>query len=140
MKYLITSPPNSHIFLALQSCTSHPVSDDVGEACIHTDREVSFNKVMSGVPEVWKDETKLPHGNWCMIVKFLDGMGGEELFDHDNGFPKRNLVNTWKGSNGLYCVGFARNGLLAISNDAKNVSQDISMRKIIFEWDYNNLI
>ena len=60
----------------------------------------------------------------CLL---LIKQGGDELFDHDNGFPKRNLVNKWKGSNGLYCVGFARNGLLAISNDAKNVSQDISM-------------
>ncbi|KAF9682697.1 hypothetical protein SADUNF_Sadunf05G0135600 [Salix dunnii] len=44
-------------------------------ACIYTDREVSFNKVMSGVPRVWKHENILPHGNWCVIVKFLGWAG-----------------------------------------------------------------
>ncbi|XP_050226182.1 probable indole-3-pyruvate monooxygenase YUCCA11 [Mercurialis annua] len=51
---------------------------------------------------------------------------GESLFG-DDGMPKRNLENKWKGENGLYAIGFGRNGLLAISRDAKNIAKDIKL-------------
>lgn len=41
------------------------------------------------------------------------------------GMPKKDFPNHWKGSNGLYCVGFARRGLSGIAHDAKNVANDI---------------
>ncbi|CAL5097992.1 unnamed protein product [Urochloa decumbens] len=49
---------------------------------------------------------------------------GESLLN-DNGMPKREFPNHWKGENGLYCVGLAMKGLAGISCDAKNVAADI---------------
>ncbi|CAL4903869.1 unnamed protein product [Urochloa decumbens] len=49
---------------------------------------------------------------------------GESLLN-DNGMPKREFPNHWKGENGLYCVGLAMRGLAGISCDAKNVAADI---------------
>lgn len=53
--------------------------------------------------------------------------GGSDLFNQD-GMPKPSFPNHWKGSNGLYCVGFARRGLAGISNDALNVAKDIASK------------
>ncbi|CAK7329251.1 unnamed protein product [Dovyalis caffra] len=52
--------------------------------------------------------------------------GGEDLFDN-NGMPKPSFPDRWKGKNGLYCAGFARKGLLGISNDARNIARDINL-------------
>ncbi|KAK2975917.1 hypothetical protein RJ640_007395, partial [Escallonia rubra] len=49
---------------------------------------------------------------------------GTSLFNED-GMPKKRTPDHWKGENGLYCAGFARGGLLGISNDAKNIADDI---------------
>lgn len=49
---------------------------------------------------------------------------GNETLDED-GFPKKGFPNQWKGSNGLYCAGFARRGLAGISMDAINIADDI---------------
>ncbi|KAI3783646.1 hypothetical protein L1987_42732 [Smallanthus sonchifolius] len=45
---------------------------------------------------------------------------------NENGMPKHKSPNHWKGEHGLYCVGFASAGLFGISNDAKNIANDIS--------------
>ncbi|EEF33386.1 monooxygenase, putative [Ricinus communis] len=47
------------------------------------------------------------------------------IFNED-GMPKNRIPNHWKGENGIYCVGFARNGLPGISVDAKAVAEDIN--------------
>ncbi|XP_078170252.1 putative indole-3-pyruvate monooxygenase YUCCA10 [Carex rostrata] len=49
---------------------------------------------------------------------------GNETLDED-GFPKKGFPNQWKGSNGLYCSGFARRGLAGISMDAISIADDI---------------
>ncbi|KAF5811146.1 putative indole-3-pyruvate monooxygenase [Helianthus annuus] len=57
------------------------------------------------------------------VQKWLKDDGG--LFN-EKGMPKYKSPNHWKGENGLYCVGFASAGLFGISNDAKNIANDIS--------------
>ncbi|KAK3139493.1 hypothetical protein QOZ80_5AG0384130 [Eleusine coracana subsp. coracana] len=49
---------------------------------------------------------------------------GESLLNEE-GMPKRDFPNHWKGENGLYCVGLAMRGLAGISYDAKRVAGDI---------------
>ncbi|OIV98670.1 hypothetical protein TanjilG_23962 [Lupinus angustifolius] len=48
-----------------------------------------------------------------------------EFFSKD-GFPRNPFPNGWKGSAGLYAVGFTRTGLSGASLDAISVSHDIS--------------
>ncbi|CAL4992040.1 unnamed protein product [Urochloa decumbens] len=49
---------------------------------------------------------------------------GESMLNND-GLPKKEFPNHWKGANGLYCVGLARRGLAGIAIDAKNIANDI---------------
>ncbi|KAK3043676.1 hypothetical protein RJ639_000092 [Escallonia herrerae] len=56
------------------------------------------------------------------VQKWLKDDGG--LFNED-GMPKKSTPNHWKGENGIYCAGFSRAGLLGISNDAKNIANDV---------------
>ena len=44
---------------------------------------------------------------------------------NNDGLPKKDYPNHWKGENGLYCVGLAMKGLAGISRDAKSVVADI---------------
>ncbi|KAL6845571.1 hypothetical protein ACP4OV_025066 [Aristida adscensionis] len=46
---------------------------------------------------------------------------------NSDGFPKKGYPNHWKGENGLYCAGFARRGLAAITMDAMNIARDIAV-------------
>ncbi|KAJ0750382.1 putative indole-3-pyruvate monooxygenase [Helianthus annuus] len=57
------------------------------------------------------------------VRKWLKDDGG--LFN-EKGMLKYKSPDHWKGENGLYCVGFASAGLFGISNDAKNIANDIS--------------
>ncbi|CAM0145990.1 unnamed protein product [Urochloa decumbens] len=49
---------------------------------------------------------------------------GESMLN-DDGLPKQEFPNHWKGVNGLYCAGLAKRGLLGITMDAKNIANDI---------------
>ncbi|CAL4980196.1 unnamed protein product [Urochloa decumbens] len=49
---------------------------------------------------------------------------GESVLNND-GLPKKEFPNHWKGANGLYCAGLARRGLAGIAIDAKNIANDI---------------
>ncbi|OWM80004.1 hypothetical protein CDL15_Pgr009982 [Punica granatum] len=49
----------------------------------------------------------------------------ESEFFNKNGFPKSPFPNGWKGSKGLYAVGFTRRGLSGASWDATRIAQDI---------------
>ncbi|XXG39351.1 hypothetical protein AAC387_Pa01g0335 [Persea americana] len=46
---------------------------------------------------------------------------------NQDGMPKHDFPNHWKGKNGLYCAGFSRRGLAGLSMDAQNVANDIKM-------------
>jgi hypothetical protein len=47
----------------------------------------------------------------------------KDFFSEKDGFPKKS--NEWKGKNGLYAAGFSKRGLLGVSMDAMNISEDI---------------
>ncbi|ONK76524.1 uncharacterized protein A4U43_C03F29090 [Asparagus officinalis] len=47
-------------------------------------------------------------------------------FFSENGKPKAPYPDSWKGENGLYCVGFAGRGLLGASSDAVKVALDVA--------------
>ncbi|KAJ1276540.1 hypothetical protein BS78_05G221800 [Paspalum vaginatum] len=49
---------------------------------------------------------------------------GESMLN-DDGLPKKEFPNHWKGGNGLYCAGLAKRGLAGIATDARNISNDI---------------
>jgi indole-3-pyruvate monooxygenase len=49
---------------------------------------------------------------------------GEDMLNND-GLPKKEFPNHWKGANRLYCAGLARRGLAGIALDAKNIANDI---------------
>ncbi|KAL6909324.1 hypothetical protein ACP4OV_001605 [Aristida adscensionis] len=50
---------------------------------------------------------------------------GDELFTEE-GYPKTEFPESWKGASGLYSVGFTRRGLAGVSLDAVRVAQDIA--------------
>lgn len=52
------------------------------------------------------------------------------------GMPMKAVPNHWKGENGIYCTGFARQGLSGISNDAKKIAEDIN--SVLNEYKRNN--
>ncbi|KAM7253317.1 hypothetical protein ACFE04_025935 [Oxalis oulophora] len=55
---------------------------------------------------------------------------GAEFFD-ESGVPESSFPNNWKlGQNGLYCAGFSNMGLCGISNDAKDIANDIQLKAI----------
>ncbi|CAL4990063.1 unnamed protein product [Urochloa decumbens] len=49
--------------------------------------------------------------------------GGSML--NNDGLPKKEFPNHWKGANGLYCAGLARRGLAGIAIDANSIANDI---------------
>ncbi|XP_054796391.1 probable indole-3-pyruvate monooxygenase YUCCA11 [Prosopis cineraria] len=49
----------------------------------------------------------------------------ESLFK-ENGMPKRRYPDHWRAENGLYCAGFGSRGLQGISDDAKQIANDIN--------------
>jgi len=44
---------------------------------------------------------------------------------NDDGLPKHEFPDHWKGTNGLNCAGLAKRGLAGIAMDAKNIANDI---------------
>ncbi|KAF8050855.1 hypothetical protein N665_1862s0010 [Sinapis alba] len=69
------------------------------------------------------------------VSKWLQVDDGD-LFN-ENGMPKREFPDHWKGSNGLYSVGFGRQGLAGITRDAQNIARDIA--SLIFQRSMNKL-
>ncbi|OEL25412.1 putative indole-3-pyruvate monooxygenase YUCCA11 [Dichanthelium oligosanthes] len=47
---------------------------------------------------------------------------GESMLNND-GLPKKEFPNHWKGANGLYCAGLAKRGSAGIAMDAKNIAK-----------------
>ncbi|KAK7282339.1 hypothetical protein RIF29_11023 [Crotalaria pallida] len=45
----------------------------------------------------------------------------------DDGTPKNEFPNHWKGEHGLYCAGLAKRGLFGIKKDAEAISEDINL-------------
>lgn len=45
---------------------------------------------------------------------------------NDEGFPKNEFPNHWKGDRGLYCTGLSRRGLHGIKMDVEAITDDIN--------------
>ncbi|KAJ0810694.1 putative indole-3-pyruvate monooxygenase [Helianthus annuus] len=82
----------------------------------------TISKIKTGDIKRQFDAIVFATGFKSTIRKWLKEDGG--LFN-EKGMPKHKSPNHWKGENGLYCVGFASAGLFGISNDAKNIANDI---------------
>ncbi|XP_059295385.1 probable indole-3-pyruvate monooxygenase YUCCA10 [Lycium ferocissimum] len=51
---------------------------------------------------------------------------GDDYLLNEDGFPKPEFPDHWKGKNGLYCVGLSRRGLYGIAFDAQNIATHIN--------------
>ncbi|CAN4093132.1 unnamed protein product [Withania somnifera] len=51
---------------------------------------------------------------------------GDDYLLNEDGLPKPEFPEHWKGKNGLYCVGLSRRGLYGITFDAQNIATHIS--------------
>ncbi|KAL1567902.1 indole-3-pyruvate monooxygenase [Salvia divinorum] len=69
-------------------------------------------KVLPGISSIKGKSTK----QWLK--------GGDNFLNED-GLPKVNYPNHWKGINGLYCIGLAHKGLYGATIDAQNIAYHI---------------
>lgn len=61
------------------------------------------------------------------IMHFVISIQEASLFNQkNNNNPQDSYPKNWKGKNGVYSVGFARQGVLGISMDAHKVADDIA--------------
>ncbi|CAN4091463.1 unnamed protein product [Withania somnifera] len=51
---------------------------------------------------------------------------GDDYLLNEDGLPKPEFPEHWKGKNGLYCVGLSRRGLYGIAFDAQNIATHIN--------------
>ncbi|XP_076939825.1 putative indole-3-pyruvate monooxygenase YUCCA11 [Bidens hawaiensis] len=84
-------------------------------------------EVMTAIEEIKGDQIKFTNGQERKTDAIVFATGFKSTDDgglfNENGMPKHK--SPWKGEHGLYCVGFASAGLFGISNDAKNIADDI---------------
>ncbi|KAJ0985627.1 hypothetical protein J5N97_003983 [Dioscorea zingiberensis] len=99
-------------------------------------------KVMGAVKEIRKGGVRFVDGRKEDMDAIVLATGyksnvpswlkGDDIFTGE-GMPQTPFPNGWKGSNGLYCVGFTRRGLLGTASDAHNIAKDINL-----QWKENN--
>ncbi|XP_041993070.1 probable indole-3-pyruvate monooxygenase YUCCA4 [Salvia splendens] len=92
-------------------------------------------KVMKGVKEITKRGAKFMDGQEKEFDSILLATGyksnvaswlkGSDFFTED-GMPKASFPNGWMGNDGLYVVGFTRQGILGTSSDALKIAADIA--------------
>ncbi|KAJ7972884.1 Flavin-containing monooxygenase [Quillaja saponaria] len=104
----------------------------------------TYNKIKSGELQVLPTVIESIRGNEVVFkngksypfdsIVFCTGfkrsthlwLKGDDYLLDDNGIPKRNFPNHWKGKNSLYCVGLSRRGFEGAKFDAENIANDIS--------------
>ncbi|KAM0968776.1 hypothetical protein ACFX13_017382 [Malus domestica] len=92
-------------------------------------------KVMEGVKEITRNGARFMNGQEKEFDSIILATGyksnvptwlkGCDFFTKD-GMPKAPFPNCWKGSDGLYTVGFTRKGLLGTASDAVAIAKDIT--------------
>nr|KAJ0186586.1 hypothetical protein LSAT_V11C900474950 [Lactuca sativa] len=130
-KHGIHRPTKGPFYLKRETGRSPVI--DVGTVARIKTRDI---EVMKSIEEIKGDQIKFSNGQekrfdaivfatgfTSNVRKWLKHDGG--LFN-EKGMPHLKSPNRWKGEHGLYCVGFASAGLFGISNDAKNIANDIS--------------
>ncbi|KAE9617578.1 putative indole-3-pyruvate monooxygenase [Lupinus albus] len=92
-------------------------------------------KVVPGIKKFTRGKVELVDGRVLQIDSVILATGyrsnvpswlKENDFFSNDGIPKNPFPNGWKGSVGLYAVGFTRRGLSGASLDAISVSHDIA--------------
>nr|XP_043637285.1 probable indole-3-pyruvate monooxygenase YUCCA5 [Erigeron canadensis] len=91
-------------------------------------------KIVPGIKKFHKTSVEFINGEFLEIDSVVLATGyysnvpywleENELFG-ENGFPKKESPNGWKGKGGLYAAGFTRRGLAGVSIDAIKIAQDI---------------
>ncbi|PON36436.1 Dimethylaniline monooxygenase, N-oxide-forming [Parasponia andersonii] len=131
-EYGLRKPIKGPFFLKVTTGRSPTI--DVGSVPKIKSGEI---KVFPSITSIEKNNIKFEDGDnsYFDAIVFATGFrstvrnwlkGGEDLFN-EQGMPRQKFPNEyWKGKNGLYCAGFSSRGLLGISQDAKNIAQDIS--------------
>ncbi|KAL5711802.1 indole-3-pyruvate monooxygenase [Ranunculus cassubicifolius] len=91
-------------------------------------------KVIPAIKRVSKLSVELVNGDELDIDAIVLATGyrsnvpswlQENDFFSNNGYPKADFPNGWKGQSGLYAVGFTKRGLSGASLDAVRISQDM---------------
>ncbi|KAG8389424.1 hypothetical protein BUALT_Bualt02G0228100 [Buddleja alternifolia] len=102
----------------------------------------TFHKIKSGEIQVLPGITSIKVNNVVFendkeypfdVIVFATGfkrstkawLKGDDYLLNDDGLPKPNYPNHWKGENGLYCAGLARRGLYGAAMDAEKIAHDI---------------
>ncbi|MQM06565.1 hypothetical protein Taro_039390 [Colocasia esculenta] len=92
-------------------------------------------KVVPGIKQFTRGKVELVDGRAIDVDAVILATGYRSnvcswLQDSDffskNGFPRQPFPHGWKGSSGLYAVGFTRRGLSGASLDATRIADDIS--------------
>ncbi|XP_054811211.1 probable indole-3-pyruvate monooxygenase YUCCA10 [Prosopis cineraria] len=105
----------------------------------------TYEKIKSGEIQVIPEEIESVDGNDVVFkngrsqpfdsIVFCTGfkrsthkwLKGNDSLLNDDGIPKLNYPNHWKGKNGLYCVGLSRRGFYGASADAENILSQFSI-------------
>ncbi|XP_057810489.1 probable indole-3-pyruvate monooxygenase YUCCA4 [Salvia miltiorrhiza] len=104
-------------------------------------------KVMKGVREITKRGAKFMDGQEKEFDSIILATGyksnvptwlkGSDFFTED-GKPKASFGDGWRGKNGLYVVGFTRQGILGTSSDALKIAADIAHKLRIIKSSSQN--
>ncbi|MCD9558765.1 hypothetical protein HAX54_016350 [Datura stramonium] len=65
---------------------------------------------------------------------------GDDYLLNEDGLPKQEFPQHWKGKNGLYCVGLSRTGLYGIAFDAQNIATHINSLLCITNPSFISLV
>ncbi|XP_039822209.1 probable indole-3-pyruvate monooxygenase YUCCA11 [Panicum virgatum] len=119
--------------LALKSKTGRSSVVDVGTAGLI---KKGIIKVFGGITKIIGNKVEFEDGKESSFdaIVFATGykttvnlwLKDDKCMLNNDGLPKKDYPNHWKGENGLYCAGFARRGLAGISVDAKSIANDIT--------------
>ncbi|KAI3939055.1 hypothetical protein MKX01_001923 [Papaver californicum] len=103
----------------------------------------TFNKIKSGhiqvlpaIKTITGDCVEFVNGKSYQfdVLLFATGFTGatnkwlkdDDFLIGENGISKQSFPNNWKGKNGLYCAGLARNGIYGTAVDAQKIAADIN--------------
>ncbi|XP_042067032.1 probable indole-3-pyruvate monooxygenase YUCCA4 [Salvia splendens] len=118
--------------IGLKNATGKTPVLDVGAFALIKSGKI---KVMKGVREITKRGAKFMDGQEKEFDSIILATGyksnvaswlkGSDFFTED-GMPKASFPNGWMGNDGLYVVGFTRQGILGTSSDALKIAADIA--------------
>ncbi|KAF2293886.1 hypothetical protein GH714_005441 [Hevea brasiliensis] len=104
---------------------------DLSKFGIHRPRRGPFtHKIVTGqTPVLDVGTVNKIHTGEIKVVPAIDSINGNMDYNYilnEEGMPRNPFPNHWKGENGAYCVGLARDGISGVSKDAIAVADDIN--------------